>query len=181
MNRIILCLAVIVCVGCQSTKQTPVSSNHSSTEVVTVTISKVHSSYEMKAEWIRYESDGNEQVLAAPMATGRPNEWTEMAAVQIPRDYAYSSAFWIDGDMVRVPSGFGTTLKFLISPKGDKVNAKGVFAANKVNARFEVPFSGLFEVDVPTIIYEQKEYYGADVYTNVVKAADHGSGELYSK
>lgn len=179
MNRIIISLVLLACAGCSTTKHPPEVPTSASTEVVTITIKKVNSAYEIEGKWIQFKSSDKGDVLAAPQLTGKPNVWAAISVVQIPKDYCSSTKILIDGEMIGIPSGFGTTLNVMVTPTDDHVHAKGIFSVSKVNNRFEVPFDGIFELGIPTTIYERKEYFGTNVYTNSIKGIEPGRETLF--
>ena len=191
MNKIIVCLILMVCAGCQSTKKTLPTESYSSSEIVFVTIRTNQSWYVVEAKWVNLKSQediselslnmkllgdekllnnlelsGKADVIAAPRVEGRPNHWMTLRVVEVPDDYSSETKIMLDGEMVNIPTGLGTTLKVMITPQQNNVvHAKGILSVAKRNEHFEVPFDGSFVLGNATAIYKREECFGSNVKT----------------
>lgn len=164
MKGMIFGVILMVCAGCQSVKRPVVIEPSSETEIVYITINTNQSQFSVEAKWVRYKTQDSEpgisetaDVLAAPRMTGHPNDWMTMRVVQIPDNYSSEIKIMLDGEMIEVPNGYGSTLSVKVTPQNNgDIHAKGIFAVAKKDEHFEVPFSGVFELGKPGTIYNRK-------------------------
>ncbi len=153
MLKYMMLLAVLGCVGCQTTRpvsqEAPYQESARRGEMISVRVEKYVTSYDVEVQRaVRVKAAGGGDqwnVISAPRVSGYPEKWRFSESAVPPKGHAAKASYLLDGEQLEVSLGPGAHLIAKVIPeKQNTARVVGVFSQTKISGEglevFSVPF-----------------------------------------